>query len=456
MTRPTKEHQPKGKNIMQAKAVILSYNTDAEHLCACAARISTTPGTATEIYRKTPDAEKDRKLVANVIRSGHRSVIEHAVFHIAFEDVSVAVEEFVIEFRLASYTVKSRRYVDYGTMGYYVPNGLTEEGEALYRTHVDSLFADYNFLNAHGIPKEDSRFVLPYCFYSNFYCTVNARELIHMVQEMKYGRGREDAELCALADQLIAQLADVFPVAASRIVPYAEGTEPDCTVTAHLPLSDTPCEVRPAATLLSLTPNGEKLICEAASLLCPDGAISSPAECMRRYPRTAEQVSAAFRIDGLSLSSVTHLVRHRMQSSVIPPLSTVDPNRYIVPDTVAADAECLARYRAAFARNAKTFMRLRDMGLARESCLCLSGNTLSVMTTQNARELMLFFRLRTCNRAQWEIREVAQSMLGLLQHEMPAVFCGMGPSCVLTDRCPEGRLSCGRMEEMRRIYRERG
>ena len=52
---------------------------------------------------------------------GHMSFIEHATFTIAFENVSAFVEQFFIEFRLASFTIKSRRYVDFGKMGFYIP-----------------------------------------------------------------------------------------------------------------------------------------------------------------------------------------------------------------------------------------------------------------------------------------------------------------------------------------------
>jgi len=61
----------------------------------------------------------------------------------------------------------------------------------------------------------------------------------------------------------------------------------------------------------------------------------------------------------------------------------------------------------------------------------------------NARELMLFFNLRCCGRAQWEIRGIAYSMLSSLREVLPDIFDDMGPSCYTKGYCPEGRLSCG-------------
>ena len=69
---------------------------------------------------------------------------------------------------------------------------------------------------------------------------------------------------------------------------------------------------------------------------------------------------------------------------------------------------------------------------------------MDVMTTINARELQLFLRLRTCSRAQWEVREIAVEMLRLLRGSFPELFGKFGPSCYLTGVCPEGAMTCGR------------
>lgn len=104
----------------------------------------------------------------------------------------------MIEFRLASFTVKSRRYVDFSSAGYYMPEGLDEALTQTYATHMEALFADYQYLIEHDVPKEDARFVLPYCFCSNFYCTLNGRELLHVLHAMLFGRGSRFPELVLL------------------------------------------------------------------------------------------------------------------------------------------------------------------------------------------------------------------------------------------------------------------
>ena len=108
-------------------ASILQRNEEALRTVASSARISTQQGTALEIYEKSGDRQKDLNLVNKVLASGHKSVIEHQTLSIAFDNVSVLVEQFVIEFRLASFTVKSRRYVDFSDAGYVVPEGMSPE-----------------------------------------------------------------------------------------------------------------------------------------------------------------------------------------------------------------------------------------------------------------------------------------------------------------------------------------
>ena len=133
-------------------AKIISRNAYGEEVCAGAARISTTAGDAQAIFENARGNSKNRALIGKVLASGHKSLIEHAVFTIALRDVSVFVEQFFIEFRLASFTVKSRRYVDFSRLGYYIPPELEGEDLDLYRRYMDGLFAAYGDLLEAGVP----------------------------------------------------------------------------------------------------------------------------------------------------------------------------------------------------------------------------------------------------------------------------------------------------------------
>ena len=109
---------------MHGHVTLISCSPEAAAIIASGGRISTMDGTADEIYAKSLAAgqEKNEKLIGKVLSSGHTSVLEHCYVNLSFENVSVLAEQFLIEFRLASFTVKSRRYVDFSGAGYVAPD----------------------------------------------------------------------------------------------------------------------------------------------------------------------------------------------------------------------------------------------------------------------------------------------------------------------------------------------
>lgn len=439
----------------------ISWNVDNEAVCASAAKMSTTKGNANEIFEKSRNNPQNTDLIKKVLRSGHKSVIEHAVFSIAFWDVSAFVEQFLIECRLASFTVKSRRYVDFSSLGYIIPSDLCGESLMHYREYMDLLFGGYKVLLEMGIPKEDARFLLPYSFCSNFYCTLNARELANLISSIKYGRGKNIPELQNLAQQLIEQISDIFPAllpefdcesnttcdnndtiwfASNKSIEHIESNEIGSVKLIQAPVQ--PLEILKFASSASHPHSDRKFDIEKI--------ITSA------RPRELEHLTYTFAISNMTLSGITHLVRHRMQSIIIPPIECVDHSRCIIPETVQQNPKAKECYvRILTEANEKLAQIPCDDTLQKYGYyFALSGNVMDVMTTMNARELMLFIRLRSCSRAQWEIRNVATSMLSLLRKNFPALFDHYGPSCVLTGVCPEGRMSCGMKDEMIPMYRK--
>ena len=65
-----------------------------------------------------------------------------------------------------------------------------------------------------------------------------------------------------------------------------------------------------------------------------------------------------------------------------------------------------------------------------------------IVFTMNVRTLMNFFTHRCCDRAQWEIRDLANEMLIQVKEIAPTLFKKAGASCV-RGKCPEGSMSCG-------------
>ena len=446
-------------------AFVIGYSNVGQEVCAASGRISTQNGTALEIFERSHDEEKNTNLIGKVTKSGHTSTIEHIFFNLAFENVSVVVEQFMIEFRLASFTVKSRRYVDFSDCGYLVPDFNNAEDKARYTAVMDKLFGAYCTLTDKGIPKEDARFVLPYCFYSNFFCSLGGRELINVLNAMIYGRGRKIKEIYEIGLSLLEQCKKIAP---GLFIDFElKGQKYNDELDYGFAYddeksSDELCEI------LAYTPDGETNAAKCALI----EAGYSPAAVERitadkdnvsailkklaasSRPRALESYTCTVKFNKVSLACLTHFARHRIQSICIPNLMKADRDSYVIPDTVKADAEALSVYEGAFAEMKELFAEFKAKGYDDNVLIycVLSGNTVDIVTTMNAREMLLFFRLRSCTRAQWEIQLFANDFLKKLRKISPALFSLYGPSCYVHGACPEGRMTCGRAAEIKEIF----
>lgn len=121
----------------------------------------------------------------------------------------------------------------------------------------------------------------------------------------------------------------------------------------------------------------------------------------------------------------------------------------IVPPAIAADAELAAAFTEATEAAYADYHRLLDSGVEAEDARYLLPQAVEtkIVVTMNARELLHFFTLRTCERAQWEIRALAERMVALALPLAPVIFGKAGPACI-RGRCPEGKFYCGRPRKL--------
>ena len=103
---------------------------------------------------------------------------------------------------------------------------------------------------------------------------------------------------------------------------------------------------------------------------------------------------------------------------------------------------------------AKAYQDLVEGNVTKEDARFVLPNAAetSLLMTIDGRSLMHFFGLRLCNRAQWEVRALANEMLLKIRAREPYLFRDAGPYCVQLLKCPEGRFSCGRMAEMKEKF----
>ena len=139
-------------------------------------------------------------------------------------------------------------------------------------------------------------------------------------------------------------------------------------------------------------------------------------------------------------------MRHRIasysqQSQRYVSLNTPD---YVVPEEIAKNPEAKKIFDDLMQQIWDTYNKLEDLGIIAEDARYVLPNacTTNITVTMNARQLMHFFTLRCCNRAQTEIRQLADEMLRLCKEACPNIFAYGGPSCV-RGPCPEGEKCCG-------------
>ncbi|WP_080803778.1 FAD-dependent thymidylate synthase [Arabiibacter massiliensis] len=213
--------------------------------------------------------------------------------------------------------------------------------------------------------------------------------------------------------------------------------------------------------LLYHTPDPERAIATAARLCyAPVGA----AELMETMPEervksvlstimasghfsTLEHASYTFAVDGVSRALTHQLVRHRIASFNQQSQRYVkfaDGVAVVKPESIAADEATSALFDEAVAKAQEAYRALLDAGVPAEDARYLLPNAAEtkIVITMNVRELLHFFSLRCCNRAQWEIRDMAHRMLELARPTAPFVFMDAGAPCV-RGACPEGKMTCG-------------
>ena len=259
-------------------------------------------------------------------------------------------------------------------------------------------------------------------------------------------------------------------------------------------------------TLLNHTPNPEQTVAMAAKLCYSPSGIEDLRDGLTDEKTTAflnmlsdlghgspvEHASFTFGIEGISRACSHQLVRHRIASYSQQSQRYVDGTRFefVTPPEIADCPEAYEEYKKIIDMQSEAYSKVRDalivkyikqyrgtdvegtneeiitsfMNENKNKCnafikkanedarfLLPNACTTKIVCTFNTRSLYNFFAHRCCNRAQWEIREVAEQMLLQCLKVAPTLFKNCGPSC-LFGNCPEGKMSCGKMKEMREKY----
>lgn len=245
--------------------------------------------------------------------------------------------------------------------------------------------------------------------------------------------------------------------------------------------------------LISHTPDPEKLVATAAKLCYSSSNITTVYDSLNSeqtanfltllsdlgHESPIEHCTFTFGIEGVSRALLAQITRHRIASFSVQSQRYVKENNFefVVPPAIKEDEQlstifqdCMnsaidgynniadiltAKYAKEYIQNGIDEKKANNLASKKaiEDARFVLPNACDtqMMVTFNARSLLNFFKHRCCNRAQWEIKAVADEMLKLVIQVAPSIFSKAGPAC-LYKPCPEGKMTCGKAKQVKQYY----
>ncbi|MCI6265646.1 MAG: FAD-dependent thymidylate synthase [Erysipelotrichaceae bacterium] len=469
--------------------VVLLGETSKEYIekqakiIASAGKLSRFDGDVLKIYENlTGNFEENIKFIKRVIKMGHDSITDHDYVVFALKDVSILVEQIIIEQRFSSFTIKSRREVDFSNVGYYVPDfhnqenqivEMNQELQTIYKKHMNMLFSEYHNLTEQGIKVEDARYILPYSFHSNIIMGLDAHSLKDLIISLTKGKNSNITELRELGEKLYdimkdraSYIQDAIDQSKQKNKDAVEEFLNQIMFDRYQWLQD---EHLDTTLLLSSTKKIDETIFISAIMKTFGYSYEKSFELYQTYLNGNEKsrkelksklmklilkeqealknINFSFQIP-ISLANLTHLTRHRTVELLIPDFVPIkDLKRYKAPKSIINSGYHLEKI---FEQNQELYNMFKNIGVRDEDLVYfyLSGNMLNVVANMDGKTLSHILRLRCCNKAQWEIRNIANEMRSLVTDESKYFSNILGPTCETEGICYEGKESCGKIKKL--------
>ena len=245
--------------------------------------------------------------------------------------------------------------------------------------------------------------------------------------------------------------------------------------------------------LIAHTPDAEKVVAAAAKLCYSNAAIGDLLQGLTEeksrefvemlanlgHESPTEHAVFTFAMEGVSRALLAQITRHRMATFSVQSQRYVELANFdaVVPPQIENIPKAASLFQKAMQHEGKLYEELtalleekhkealvkqgqtekeaakkaKKMAIEDARFVLPNACTTKMMVTMNARSLNNFFRLRCCQRAQWEIHALADEMLRLVKGVAPSLFAKAGPGCV-AGPCPEGKMTCGNISEVRKTY----
>ncbi|MBM3940252.1 MAG: hypothetical protein FJ318_05065 [SAR202 cluster bacterium] len=399
-----------------------------------------------------------------VLNYGHASVAEHAILHMAVENVSRLACDTLEDNRLASYTEKSSRYQVFPGDYYHVPSELDAKPgpRGRYLDTCKALFTHYDRL-VEGLKQhlravrpmnegeresgyalrlrreatDTARFVLPAATLTNVGVTMNARSMEHAITKLL---SADLAEERLLGQHLMSEGRKVTPT----LIKYAAFNDYLAKTRAAQALASAPF-ARPAASksqaaLMHSDADAERKI--AAAFLYRHAHQPYPEVWNRvmamRHDELEATIDLALRDLGAHDAPIRELEsayltfefvfdygayrefkRHRMQTYIPQPATTA--HGYVTPQLVR-DAGLLPEFEAAMRASDAGFRAVASELPAVAQYLVTHAHKRRVLATMNIRECYHLFKLRTQPTAHFSLVAVMQKAMALARQAHPLLF----------------------------------
>ncbi|KAF0107718.1 MAG: thymidylate synthase complementing protein ThyX family protein [Anaerolineaceae bacterium] len=425
-----------------------------------------------------------------VVGYGHASVAEHAVLHIAIENVSRLAVECIESNRLASYTEKSTRYQKWGADDFFVPPELdghplraetVRTCRLLFQTYADSLAPVRALAEKQSPRREDEneeaydrrirsqyvdscRFLLPAASLANVGMTANARVLENAIRKML---SHPLAEVRAIGEEVrrvakaevptLVKYAEAVPYLTETSEEFYRGEREERGENHKLISADSACSAVNWCQLIHYDPEGETKALAAALYRFGGMDYAAALEHVRAMTeagrgqlaesllgrlgrhdtplRELEHTSYTFDLI-LDQGGYAEFKRHRMMTQT--PQALTARLGYALPRRIV-EAGFEVRYRAAMDAAAETYEKLADWNPHIAGYVVPNGFNRRVLFSMNLREAFAFCRLRSAANAHFSIRRVAQRVAEEIRRVHPLLAKSM--------RLPEGETWQGIEEQ---------
>ncbi len=437
------------------------HDLTPETIAVTFAKTSRSPQSFQEIADELTDEKSAEFHEKWVVGYGHASVAEHAVLHIAVENVSRLAVECLESNRLASYTEKSTRYQKWNENSFYVPQELDEQpqlkekyvrtNQILFQTYLASLPIIRNEIGKSNPRRQDEtegawerrirsdyvdvcRFLLPASSLANVGVTINARSLEHAIQKML---SHSLAEVQAMGKEikLVSQNNVPTLVKYANAVPY--------WVKAALSFAESSKNIQPAnairdwCQLVHFDQDAEKLVLAGLLLKHSDLDFQQALDYLHTLSRENLDVLCQQVVTGMErfdipvreLEYATYtfdmvmdqgaffeIKRHRMMTQTPQALSTL--LGYAVPKAIVATGFENDYHRAMDLAH-QTFQEISQWNPEVAGYVVPNGYNRRVLMRANLRSLDHLINLRSAQNAHFSVRRITQRMAAELVSTNP-------------------------------------